>query len=703
MLLSMYVYAKWTSFNIFFGGDWVFYFSNFLKSFLSPSSWAGVNQLGAPDLLIWRMPINFLQGIFGFLGYGSNVSEKILIFWPTLIVANISSFFLVKKITKSSLAGFVGAIVFNYNTYFFVINTAFLLYSAAAWSVLTLYIFIHALEKKKLYLFILSGLTLFLTGSYDFRIAYVSIFLLGLYFLFHALFIEKLNWKVVRKNFACFILQGFVFGLLNLYWIISFIKSNSLATNVILQRGLFGNEFSNVLYAIALFHPFWTGGETTYFNPQIIFTYFWLIPIFSFLGLYLNRKNKNVLFFGVVALIGIFLTKQVAVPFTGVYAWLFTHLPGFNAFREASKFYYLIVLGYAVLIGSVISWLLGRPREKKFELFAKCLFVILVVTVFLWNAKPIVTGEIGGIFVPRHISQDYYILGKDIIDQNSFYRDLWLPTALTWSETSINNPILSGAIVLQNDWAKIFQNYFYDQTQTTSKLLIADLNKKEAPNLLRLSSIKYIFIPGDSVEDGNMYTYFYYGENEKYFIDKLNNINYLHKIDFGTKIVAVYEIKNYRPHVYATAQKESIYKNLPPMIYDVSSNLITSSQYKVSAKNIKAPFYLNFSEAYNSEWKLRVGDFNWFYAITDKQYFLSDKYHFQNDATLNSFYIDPQVVCNVQSCKVNKDGTYDINMTLYFAPQSYLYLGLIISGSILALALGYLVFVFGRNIYAKHN
>jgi hypothetical protein len=33
---------------------------------------------------------------------------------------------------------------------------------------------------------------------------------------------------------------------------------------------------------------------------------------------------------------------------------------GFNAFREASKFYVLIALGYAVGIASLVEWLLPK-------------------------------------------------------------------------------------------------------------------------------------------------------------------------------------------------------------------------------------------------------------------------------------------------------------------------------------------------------
>jgi len=47
--------------------------------------------------------------------------------------------------------------------------------------------------------------------------------------------------------------------------------------------------------------------------------------------------------------------------------------------------------------------------------------------------------------------------------------------------------------------------------------------------------------------------------------------------------------------------------------------------------------------------------------------------------------------------KENPDGSIDIELTLYFKPQSYFYLGIIISGTTLTLCLGYLGYAFYRQ------
>jgi len=44
---------------------------------------------------------------------------------------------------------------------------------------------------------------------------------------------------------------------------------------------------------------------------------------------------------------------------------LYDNLPGFNAFREASKFYILIALAYAVGIASLVEWVLPEREGGK--------------------------------------------------------------------------------------------------------------------------------------------------------------------------------------------------------------------------------------------------------------------------------------------------------------------------------------------------
>ena len=704
-IIAITTYWRWISFNLFTNGDWPYFFPNTFKFFSFNYTWLNLYDMGSVNLTVWRFIVVFAQSIIAGFGYGANVSEKIFIFWPTIFFGNLFSFLLVKRITRSNIAGLIGAIVFNYNTYYLVSSDAFLLYAAAPWVLLSLLLFIKGLEVSKKYLFVISGLTLFIASSYDFRVAYMAVLLLFFYSLYYLFFIQNLKIsKVLLKGLARSFVTFFTFGFLNIYWVLPMLKLGSLTSNAALDRSLFGNEFLNINYAITLFHPFWTGTKSAWFIVEPIMVYFWLIPIIAFLGLYLNRKNKNVLFFGIIALLGIFLTKQVGIPFSGVYAWLFAHLPGFNAFREASKFYFLVALGYAVLIGAFVKYFFENLKSVK--VYFKYILVVGIALLFLWNIKPILTGEIGGIFVPRQIPNDYLIAKNFILKDADYSRTIWVPSSSTWSIYTVMHPMISIASALPEYtyWTNYVNSLPVDK-YPEGKLMTKALNLPLSNNLLDISSVKYVFVPTtDIANDANVFVF--YGESRQYYIDQLNKINWLKRINIGTKELVVYENENYKPHLYLTDEKETIKKDVRVQTKDIRYEFVNPTEYKVTLKNINASEYLNFSEAFNPQWRIRVGRFNWLDVITQKNYFLSDKSHFQNDATLNSYLIDPKTVCKVykvESCKVNKDGSYNIDMTLYFAPQSYLYLGLIISGGTFILILGYLGLVFGRNIYEKNH
>ncbi|MBU2632302.1 hypothetical protein KKG52_01170, partial [Patescibacteria group bacterium] len=225
-----------------------------------------------------------------------------------------------------------------------------------------------------------------------------------------------------------------------------------------------------------------------------------------------------------------------------------------------------------------------------------------------------------------------------------------------------------------------------------AEIMAMALKLENSNNLLDISSVKYVFIPiRDLVNDQDFFVFF--GKSRQYYIDQLNKISYLKKIDIGTKEIVVYENKDFRPHIYATAEKETIYKDLRPTIYDVKYKFVNPTEYKVSLKNVKTPFYLNFSESYHPQWNVYLGDFKWYSVLLNKQKAISNKNHFKNDAGLNSYVLDPKSICKQSACVQNKDGSHNINMTLYFAPQSYMYFGGIISLTTLFGVLSYLGYI----------
>ena len=115
--------------------------------------------------------------------------------------------------------------------------------------------------------------------------------------------------------------------------------------------------------------------------------------------------------------------------------------------------------------------------------------------------------------------------------------------------------------------------------------------------------------------------------------------------------------------------------------------------------NVTSSVFVNFSESFDSNWKVRVGSFAWYDAF-GANYFLPDAFHSKSDATLNSFLINPGSIRQnlpASAYKGNPDGSIDVDLTLYFKPQSYFYVGAIVSGATLLACLGYLGWEVGRR------
>ncbi len=79
-------------------------------------------------------------------------------------------------------------------------------------------------------------------------------------------------------------------------------------------------------------------------------------------------------------------------------------------------------------------------------------------------------------------------------------------------------------------------------------------------------------------------------------------------------------------------------------------------------------------------------------------------YNYANQWTLDAEYIKQNYP--KEYYKENEDGTIDVKLTLYFKPQSYFYLGLLISGLTLLSLVIYLIFDFiktRKNKNAKNS
>jgi hypothetical protein len=554
VLIGIAVHYVWFfSTSILTHGDNIFYFPEQLRQIATFQAWS-LAGLGGIEKIPSAYSYSLLSGLLARAGFSYAIIERMIFFWPMVIVGSVGSYLLVKKISGSRVGGLLGSIVFSLNTFMIVSAAGYIpIATAIAWFPLTLYLFMELAERPSLWRALACSLPLFIISCLEFRIFYVCLLPLVLLYFF------SLFERRARKRFfaytSLFFLPVLVTLLLNAYWLLPYYAGGLQKglQGIIIGRPLFtgGIGDTNLLHnAFATFHPMWSGGKLINFTVHPIPFYWFLIPLLAFSVLLFEklRKDLRVLYFCLIALIGIFLTKFFFPPFPGAYQWLYDHFPGFSAFRDPSKFIFLIFLPYAVLIGCLVGYLLRKAGGKGWKHIGVLLMAALIALPFLISAVPVVTRSAGTIFTGRDIPDDYVVLKDFILDQPEFFRTLWVPTLSRWSYYDDSHPRVSCVDALGLEWMNL-QRPGHDDF-TSAENITDILERPFSRELLSSASIKYVIVPLRDVENDDDF-FVFYGDDRQAFIDRLNGLDYLERIDIGTRELAVFYNRAYNPPVFS--------------------------------------------------------------------------------------------------------------------------------------------------------
>ena len=213
---------------------------------------------------------------------------------------------------------------------------------------------------------------------------------------------------------------------------------------------------------------------------------------------------------------------------------------------------------------------------------------------------------------------------------------------------------------------------------TEQDLVIHLLERDISKSLLDATSIKYVVVPLQDVENDDDF-FAYYGNRQAY-IDALDKLNYLKEINIGTSNIKIYENQSFNPLISLTNGGTPYRK--------IDYFQISPTEYRVNLNNFFPDDKIVFSEKFHPDWKIRVGDFNWTSSLLSKKYFYPDQQHSQNQFGLNEFQLNSEVI--------NKN----TKLTIYFAPQANLNLGLIVSMSTLMISI---VIIIILVVFQKHE
>mgnify|MGYP001564540833 CR=1 FL=1 len=391
-----------------------------------------------------------------YFGLNWEIAERILWFWPFLILSIISSYYLTKS--------WIGVLIYTTNTYILMVVSGGQMGVALAYSIAPLVIgrFIKLINSTTFLLSqnfkfqisnfkypIIAGLIFGIQTMFDPRISYIIFIAVIFYFLF-----------TLKKSLATF-LSSLLFVLLipilimiviNLYWILPLLYGNIPIEHQGFKsvEGFKFLSFADFSHSISLLHPNWPEnifGKTYFLQPEFL-----ILPIIAYFGLFFSRTK--ILFFSLIGLIGAFLAKGSNPPFEFINEWFFQYFPGMSMFRDSSKFYLLIVLGYSFLIPFALQKISKKiPFGKLLPVVFILFWCILIRHAFF--------GELGGTFKTMAVPTEYIELKQHLLSTpNSTI--LWIPSRQRFGFSSDSHPGISARDILEDSdplrMAKVISN-----------------------------------------------------------------------------------------------------------------------------------------------------------------------------------------------------------------------------------------------------
>ncbi len=399
-----------------------------------------------------------------------------------------------------------------------------------------------------------------------------------------------------------------------------------------------------------------------------------------------------------------FFTVQIGSWGTNLFLFMNETIPGFTMFRNMfDKFGVALGFSYAFLLAMSLKILFDYVGKTA----RRICFIAISALIFL-NAYPFITGVFSqerplwtthAIFTAMtDFNPDFYELIEYLKKMKEPSRFVWIP----WQNTNY--------IEIQD---KTFENYYYigvsplvflaEVSDFTGRLglptMIGDNIVKglyandyvAVAEKFRQLNAEY-FIVKNEIPQEIAKSYLYGGEKGSLF-DKqgpdFQKILLGEKLkDFGTRY-SLYEIND-------RFKNEKIYltddiRYFPNDFLSLSYEKKKSYEYTIHIKDFDEKKHLVFLDPYYKDWDI---------LFSDRKPLLRGEQDIVFDYA-NGWEVDPTFIKTRYpsgTYTINDDGSIDLDLVLYFQPQKYLNIGLVISGSAFVGCILYLISVFYRSL-----
>ncbi len=329
-----------------------------------PSIWnTSVGLNGENQFLnAFRFPVYALDGLLSWLGGSWSLVEKAVYFLPFAVLLPIAGWLLAREILGNTKWTLLTPALLLGSTFFVIeANSEIPLALAEALTCLALVTFIRAMRRMSVRWGLITGLLLGVTAAVDIRPAYLGALLMVGYLL--VLTVARPGWSLFRRRAGVAVVAGLTFVGSQAYWIVPLLTYHGHVSLPIPSTPDF--NIITLEHGIAGVSAFWTGGYPANQVEAPLNPLFLVFPIVAMLPMLRRRPEPELVWLALAGLVAAFLAKTNTAPFGGIYDFIYKHVPGFNLFREGSKFLFVVTIAYAILIPAALRTLAHASRGLK--------------------------------------------------------------------------------------------------------------------------------------------------------------------------------------------------------------------------------------------------------------------------------------------------------------------------------------------------
>lgn len=470
-----------------------------------PLAWTNRGfSFGGVNNTLWLSPLMIIYGLLGNV-VGNDLTIRILFYFPSLILTGFGTYLFTKYLKVSTVAQFFSVLIYLLNTYYLLLIDGGQVGVALAYGIfpLTLLHLKKLVDKNSLNNFFLAVLFLFLCGVADPRVAIITLVTVILWSI--------LEGKIKKLIYLVPLVTAWL-GL-NMYWIYPLLK------NGIPSSSFSSSELKIIKWyePLLLFSPHWPAnlfGKIV--RPPL---YFLASPIIIFLGVFLKREKKSIIF-ALLFLIFAFLSNGIP---------LIDLIPFGTAFRDSTKFFIPLVLFGGILIGQTAERL-----QSKF-------FAILIYGYLLLLISPALLGKMNFVLSSRLPNNDLKKIYENLKSDNSFGRSVWFPERHPLAYETQDHPAID---------AKDLADFRPFASINASEDIFNFLNNENFVEWFAFLGVKYLILSDNPREISKT-------EKDQKSWDTIRGLvasnSSLEKINWGTQI-PVYKVNDVYPRFFAVKQ-----------------------------------------------------------------------------------------------------------------------------------------------------